>query len=86
MTGTIHNRIADIPVILRDARSARVVAEARTDNRGQFEFSDLVPGTYRLEIDWKGRTWIGAKHLSLGAGFTTQAYMGWGTADCIVGR
>jgi hypothetical protein len=86
LVGEIMNRIAAIPVRLKETRTERVVAETTTDERGEFKFSKVVPGTYKLEIAWKGSAWVGAERLSLREGLVTQAYMGWGTADCILGR
>ncbi len=73
-------------VVLRTADGARIVAQTPMDSHGWFHFADPAPGTYRLDVSWKGKTYRGADQLILLPGFDVEVYTGWGEGYCIPAR
>jgi hypothetical protein len=73
--------VANVSVILQKADTTEVVAEARTDYGGEFEFLDASPGTYDVVMSLKGGRREVVKRLSLQKGFDVEIATGWGTAD-----
>jgi hypothetical protein len=77
--------ISNVVVVARRAGTAEIIGVMRAD-QGEFEFPDLPPGDYAVDISHNGRTHLATEHLSLQDGFDVELTTGWGTGDCITGR
>jgi hypothetical protein len=55
--------LADASVRLRDARSGRIVAAARTDKAGLFTFDGLEPGSYIVELLGRDQAVVAASQI-----------------------
>src|SRR3954451_14904198 len=55
--------LADQTVRLRDARSGRVVASAKTDKAGMFTFRAVDPGSYVVELVGPDRAILAASEI-----------------------
>lgn len=66
--------ISNVVVIARRARTAEIIAVTRAD-QGEFEFPDLPPGDYAVDVSHNGRTHLATERLSLERlGHSTMLY------------
>jgi len=64
------NNLAGITVKLIDPKTGSVLQSALADESGHFQFTQLVPGTYTLEVSAEGfKAWV--KTITLGQGQAT---------------
>ena len=77
--------ISNVEVVARRAGTAEIMAVTRVD-QGDFEFPDLPPGDYAVDISHDGRTHLAVERLSLQQGFDVELTTGWGTGFCVTAR
>lgn len=71
---SVNVALADATVRLRDARTGRIVAAARTDRAGLFIFRAVEPGSYVVELVGADQTILAASELlPVNAGDTVSA-------------
>lgn len=72
-------------IVLYKAGTSEVMAVTRADG-GEFEFPDLPPGPYKVEVSHNGRTHLAIRNLMLKRGFDAELVTGWGTGLCVEAR
>jgi len=78
--------LSNVLIVVRKAGTAEVIATKRADELGEFEFPDLPPGDYAVDVSHNGRTHLGTERLSLQQGFEVELTTGWGTGLCVTAR
>ncbi|RMF92011.1 MAG: hypothetical protein D6741_15410, partial [Planctomycetota bacterium] len=71
----MSQRLADVRITLHDA-SGELIAETRTNDRGEFAFRDLPPGEYHVREWTPAAYYDGPDHLGHVAGDGTQSLLG----------